>query len=239
MMESFSESATDHYVRTIRKLGKYPMLSLPNSMMMNYTLMNSCISNCIFWTVLSCYSFKQLENFQLPFLLFIPILHFWTSVFILQLNISLLIWFGYLLSLYICMKDTTNIFNLNFLTIYTFYVISEAIFVYCCKPTFILPALQVLTQTDLKERDFESIRHENYIRAIQNFEYIINASVWVCEKQQDNECSICHDALESERNVIQSIRTKCNHSFHANCISLWMCEQTAMNTTCPLCLSDL
>lgn len=42
-------------------------------------------------------------------------------------------------------------------------------------------------------------------------------------------CTICHEALEPYHTVVQP--SKCNHTFHAICINIWL----AHNRSCPLC----
>lgn len=63
---------------------------------------------------------------------------------------------------------------------------------------------------------------------------IENASTtFITTEQQDNNCAICQDVIESN----QSVRclTYCNHHFHQICIDTWL----QRNVHCPSCRHDI
>ncbi|KAF8401060.1 hypothetical protein HHK36_014363 [Tetracentron sinense] len=47
--------------------------------------------------------------------------------------------------------------------------------------------------------------------------------------EQDNECAVCLSVFEDDEDVRQLPR--CNHSFHAPCIDMWLYS----HSDCPLC----
>ena len=54
----------------------------------------------------------------------------------------------------------------------------------------------------------------------------------VCHVHENSpECSICYEKI-NKTNIYES---KCNHSFHVNCIEKWL----ERYNTCPLCREDL
>lgn len=51
---------------------------------------------------------------------------------------------------------------------------------------------------------------------------------------EEDECAICLKNISDA----DKITTKCNHTFHNDCLSKW-CETNGSLKTCPLCRADI
>lgn len=59
-----------------------------------------------------------------------------------------------------------------------------------------------------------------------------NANTSICTTDGKDMCPICQDKLMINTNIIT---TKCNHMFHAKCLSEWV----KYKNTCPVCVADI
>ena len=51
----------------------------------------------------------------------------------------------------------------------------------------------------------------------------------------NKECSICYEIMKKE----QTIKLKCKHEFHINCVQKWIDTDHVDNTLCPYCKQDM